>query len=80
MGHFRVFSQLSSPPQLLLSPTFCFVLLTHESTGQFGNVDEQVELVSQQLKDICKLSGGFDAIGFSQGSYSKSGILTAAFL
>jgi len=33
----------------------------------FGNVDEQVELVAQQLKDIRKLSGGFDAIGFSQG-------------
>jgi palmitoyl-protein thioesterase len=36
--------------------------------GQYGNVDEQVELVAQQLKDVPKLSGGFDAIGFSQGS------------
>ena len=36
---------------------------------QYGNVDEQVELVAQQLKDVPQLSGGFDAIGFSQGSY-----------
>jgi palmitoyl-protein thioesterase len=36
--------------------------------GQYGNVDEQVELVAQQLKGVPKLSGGFDAIGFSQGS------------
>ncbi|KAI0250109.1 alpha/beta-hydrolase [Lactifluus subvellereus] len=33
----------------------------------FGNVDEQVELVAQQLKDLPQLSRGFDAIGFSQG-------------
>jgi palmitoyl-protein thioesterase len=33
----------------------------------YGNVDEQVELVAQQLKDVPQLSGGFDAIGFSQG-------------
>jgi len=32
-----------------------------------GNVNEQVEIVAQQLKDIPILSDGFDAIGFSQG-------------
>ncbi|KAI0250117.1 Alpha/Beta hydrolase protein [Lactifluus subvellereus] len=29
----------------------------------FGDVDEQVELVAQQLKDLLQLSRGFDAIG-----------------
>jgi len=33
----------------------------------FGNVDDQVELVAQQLKHLPQLSGGFDAMGFSQG-------------
>jgi hypothetical protein len=37
--------------------------------NQYGNIDEQVELVARQLKDIPSLSDGFDAIGFSQGSY-----------
>jgi palmitoyl protein thioesterase len=35
---------------------------------QHGNVDEQVEIVAHQLKDVPGLSDGFDAIGFSQGS------------
>ncbi|EIM81182.1 alpha/beta-hydrolase [Stereum hirsutum FP-91666 SS1] len=35
--------------------------------GFYGNVDEQVELVAAQLANITELSGGFDAIGFSQG-------------
>ncbi|KAI0250121.1 hypothetical protein BJV78DRAFT_1221252 [Lactifluus subvellereus] len=34
----------------------------------FGDVDEQVELVAQQLKDLPQLSRGFDAIGSSQGT------------
>ncbi|KAF8269278.1 alpha/beta-hydrolase [Lactarius quietus] len=33
----------------------------------YGNVDDQVEQVAEQLKDIPELSGGFDAMGFSQG-------------
>ena len=68
-GYFRAFSAELPATASLVSDFFVVVLLTHESTGQFGNVDEQVELVAQQLKDIRKLSGGFDAIGFSQGSY-----------
>ena len=40
-----------------------------------------MELVAQQLKDIRKLSGGFDAIGFSQGSYLyQKWNMKAAFL
>jgi palmitoyl-protein thioesterase len=43
--------------------------LTHTvSLKQYGNVDDQVEQVSGQLKAVSELSGGFDAIGFSQGS------------
>ncbi|KAL0579738.1 hypothetical protein V5O48_002232 [Marasmius crinis-equi] len=34
---------------------------------QYGNVDEQIELVSEQLAGIPELADGFDAIGFSQG-------------
>jgi palmitoyl-protein thioesterase len=33
----------------------------------YGNIDDQVEQVAEQLKDVPELSGGFDAIGFSQG-------------
>ncbi|KAI9463364.1 alpha/beta-hydrolase [Russula earlei] len=33
----------------------------------YGNVNDQVELVAEQLKHLHHLSGGFDAIGFSQG-------------
>ncbi|CCL98365.1 uncharacterized protein FIBRA_00360 [Fibroporia radiculosa] len=33
----------------------------------YGNVDEQVDLVSEQLANITELEEGFDAIGFSQG-------------
>ncbi|KAJ7251799.1 palmitoyl-protein thioesterase [Mycena haematopus] len=35
--------------------------------GFYGNVNEQVHLVSEQLAAIPELEGGFDAIGFSQG-------------
>ncbi|KAJ7078884.1 palmitoyl-protein thioesterase [Mycena belliarum] len=35
--------------------------------GFYGNVNEQVQLVSEQLSAITELEGGFDAIGFSQG-------------
>ena len=35
---------------------------------QYGNVDDQVEQVAEQLKAVPELSKGFDAIGFSQGS------------
>ncbi|KAJ6495588.1 palmitoyl-protein thioesterase [Mycena vitilis] len=35
--------------------------------GFYGNVNEQVQLVSEQLAAIPELEGGFDAIGFSQG-------------
>ncbi|KAI9453767.1 alpha/beta-hydrolase [Lactarius psammicola] len=33
----------------------------------YGNVDDQVEQVAEQLKAVSELSWGFDAIGFSQG-------------
>jgi len=35
--------------------------------GFYGNVNEQVQLVSEQLAAIPELENGFDAIGFSQG-------------
>jgi len=35
--------------------------------GFYGNVDEQVQFVSEQISAIPELVGGFDAIGFSQG-------------
>ncbi|KAH6914175.1 palmitoyl-protein thioesterase [Coprinopsis sp. MPI-PUGE-AT-0042] len=35
--------------------------------GFYGNVDEQVALVAEQLSSIPELQEGFDAIGFSQG-------------
>jgi palmitoyl-protein thioesterase len=53
----------------LLFSSMTFVGLHPSPTNQYGNVDEQVELVARQLKDIPLLSDGFDAIGFSQGSY-----------
>ncbi len=45
--------------------------------NQHGNVDEQVETVAQQLKDVPALSDGFDAIGFSQGSYCTESRISA---
>ncbi len=54
---------------------FCW--LTFKSTNQHGNVDEQVEFVARQLKDIPILSDGFDAIGFSQGSYCTKSRISA---
>ncbi|KAI0267033.1 alpha/beta-hydrolase [Gloeopeniophorella convolvens] len=38
-----------------------------QRAGFYGDVNEQVELVAQQLQNVSELSGGFDAIGFSQG-------------
>ncbi|KZP34257.1 palmitoyl-protein thioesterase [Athelia psychrophila] len=35
--------------------------------GFYGNVNEQLEQVAQQLESVEELRGGFDAIGFSQG-------------
>ncbi|PBK63616.1 palmitoyl-protein thioesterase [Armillaria solidipes] len=35
--------------------------------GFYGNVNAQIEFVSDQLRGIPELAGGFDAIGFSQG-------------
>ena len=52
-----------------LFSSMTFVGLHSSPANQYGNVDEQVELVARQLKDIPSLSDGFDAIGFSQGSY-----------
>lgn len=34
---------------------------------QYGNVNEQVALVADQIASIPELQDGFDAIGFSQG-------------
>lgn len=37
---------------------------------QYGNVNEQLELVANQLAAIPELKSGFDAIGLSQGEYT----------
>jgi palmitoyl-protein thioesterase len=34
---------------------------------QYGNVNDQVEFVADQLAAVPELADGFDAIGFSQG-------------
>ncbi len=44
---------------------------------QFGNVNQQVFNVSQQLSDISELEQGFDAIGFSQGMCCTTDVLPA---
>lgn len=33
---------------------------------QFGNVNEQIDFVAEQIANITELEDGFDAIGFSQ--------------
>ncbi|KAG2146416.1 palmitoyl-protein thioesterase [Suillus bovinus] len=38
-----------------------------QRAGFYGNVNQQIMQVAQQLADIPELSRGFDAIGFSQG-------------
>ncbi|KAF9241649.1 Alpha/Beta hydrolase protein [Melanogaster broomeanus] len=38
-----------------------------QRAGFYGNVDEQLAFVTEQLASIPELSRGFDAIGFSQG-------------
>ncbi|KAF8518754.1 alpha/beta-hydrolase, partial [Gautieria morchelliformis] len=38
-----------------------------QRAGWFGNVDEQLTGVAEQLADVPELQGGFDGIGFSQG-------------
>ncbi|KAF8844414.1 alpha/beta-hydrolase [Paxillus ammoniavirescens] len=38
-----------------------------QRAGFYGNVDQQLVLVAEQLSSIPELSRGFDAIGFSQG-------------
>ncbi|CCA67925.1 related to palmitoyl-protein thioesterase 1 [Serendipita indica DSM 11827] len=38
-----------------------------QKAGWFGNVNEQVAQVAEQIAAIPELEGGFDAIGFSQG-------------
>ena len=34
---------------------------------QYGNVNEQIDLVAEQITNVTELKDGFDAIGFSQG-------------
>jgi len=36
---------------------------------QYGNVNNQVAFVAEQLDSISELKNGFDAIGFSQGAF-----------
>ncbi|KAG0338211.1 hypothetical protein BG004_007307 [Podila humilis] len=38
-----------------------------QRAGFFGNVNNQLEIVCRQLKDIKELKNGFNAVGFSQG-------------
>ncbi|KAG1751613.1 Alpha/Beta hydrolase protein [Suillus paluster] len=40
---------------------------TDQRAGFYGNVNQQIAQVAQQLAEIPELSRGFDAIGFSQG-------------
>ena len=54
---------------LLLFLPMTLVGLHSNPAIQYGNINEQVELVARQLKDVPSLSDGFDAIGFSQGPY-----------
>ena len=42
-------------------------LSADQKAGFFGNVNEQVEQVCDQLASVPELSKGFDGIGFSQG-------------
>ncbi|KAH9988458.1 palmitoyl-protein thioesterase, partial [Russula compacta] len=44
-----------------------FIHSEDQRATYYGNVDDQVEFVARQLKDVPQLSGGFDAVGFSQG-------------
>ncbi|KXN90178.1 Palmitoyl-protein thioesterase 1 [Leucoagaricus sp. SymC.cos] len=37
------------------------------TAGFYGNIDEQLEFVAEQLASIPELRSGFDAVGFSQG-------------
>ena len=63
-GYFREFGAF--PCSLYYS----LPLLT-QIREKYGNIDDQVELVAQQLKHLPQLSGGFDAMGFSQGVYRR---------
>lgn len=38
-----------------------------QTDSQYGNVDQQLAIVAEQLTSIPELGRGFDAIGFSQG-------------
>ncbi|KAG0244129.1 hypothetical protein BGX31_009781 [Mortierella sp. GBA43] len=38
-----------------------------QKAGYFGNVNQQIEQVCKQLKDVQELQDGFNAVGFSQG-------------
>ncbi|KZP00184.1 alpha/beta-hydrolase [Calocera viscosa TUFC12733] len=38
-----------------------------QKAGWFGDLNEQIEQVCEQLLNITELQGGFDAMGFSQG-------------
>ena len=42
---------------------------------KFGDVNEQLELVNEQIGAIPELQDGFDAIGFSQGTLAIPGSL-----
>jgi palmitoyl-protein thioesterase len=42
-------------------------LSADQKAGFFGNVNDQIEHVCEDLKQVKELKNGFDAIGFSQG-------------
>lgn len=48
--------------RILMSP-----LYVPDAPRQYGNVNQQLELVAEQLSHVDELSAGFDTIGFSQG-------------
>lgn len=47
---------------------FSFVVLQDTENGFFMDVNEQVSFVCDQLSKDPKLKGGYNAMGFSQGS------------
>jgi hypothetical protein len=45
--------------------------------SKFGNVDEQLAAVAEQLAAVPELRGGFDGLGFSQGGF---GVVSFSFI
>ena len=46
----------------------CLEEYSRSPPSQYGNIDEQLVVVAEQLGSIPELQDGFDGIGFSQGT------------